>query len=67
MVFVLPFASHAIGLSTGIAGAWIGSSEFADATGLAAAQFYGGYAGHDPRIAGAADADAPDHEDASRS
>ena len=36
-------------------GAWIGSSEFADATGLAAAQFYGGYAGHDPRIAGTAD------------
>jgi uncharacterized membrane protein YadS len=55
MVFVLPFASHALGLSTGVAGAWIGSSEFADATGLAAAQFYGGYAGHDPRIGGAAD------------
>jgi uncharacterized membrane protein YadS len=55
MVFVLPFASHALGLSTGVAGAWIGSSEFADATGLAAAQFYGGYAGHDPRVTGAAD------------
>lgn len=55
MVFVLPLASHAFGLSTGVAGAWIGSSEFADATGLAAAQFYGGYAGHDPRITGAAD------------
>ena len=55
MVFVLPLASRAFGLSTGVAGAWIGSSEFADATGLAAAQFYGGYAGHDPRISGAAD------------
>lgn len=55
MVFVLPLASHALGLSTGVAGAWIGSSEFADATGLAAAQFYGGYAGHDPRITGSAD------------
>jgi uncharacterized membrane protein YadS len=55
MVFVLPLASHALGLSTGVAGAWIGSSEFADATGLAAAQFYGGYAGHDPRITGGPD------------
>ena len=55
MVFVLPLASHALGLSTGVAGAWIGSSEFADATGLAAAQFYGGYAGHDARISGSAD------------
>jgi uncharacterized membrane protein YadS len=55
MIFVLPLASSALGLSTGVAGAWIGSSEFADATGLAAAQFYGGYAGHDPRIAGSAD------------
>jgi len=55
MVFVLPLASHALGLTTGVAGAWIGSSEFADATGLAAAQFYGGYAGHDPRITGTAD------------
>jgi uncharacterized membrane protein YadS len=55
MVFVLPLASHILGLSTGVAGAWIGSSEFADATGLAAAQFYGGYSGHDPRIAGSAD------------
>jgi uncharacterized membrane protein YadS len=55
MVFLLPLASHAMGLATGVAGAWIGSSEFADATGLAAAQFYGGYAGHDPRITGSAD------------
>jgi uncharacterized membrane protein YadS len=55
MVFVLPLASHALGLSMGVAGAWFGSSEFADATGLAAAQFYGGYAGHDPRIVGTPD------------
>ena len=55
MIFVLPLVSSALGLSTGVAGAWIGSSEFADATGLAAAQFYAGHAGHDPRIAGTAD------------
>jgi len=55
MVFILPPASHAFGLSTGVAGAWIGTSEFADATGLAAAQFYAGYAGQDPRIAGTPD------------
>jgi uncharacterized membrane protein YadS len=55
MVFVLPLASHALSLPTGVAGAWIGSSEFADATGLAAAQVYGGYASHDPRIAGGPD------------
>jgi hypothetical protein len=41
MIFVLPFASHALGLSTGVAGAWIGTSEFADAAGIAAAQAYG--------------------------
>ncbi|HTV73661.1 MAG TPA: putative sulfate exporter family transporter [Candidatus Acidoferrales bacterium] len=55
MVFILPVASHAFALPTGITGAWIGSSEFADATGLAAAQFYGGYAGQDPQITGTAD------------
>ena len=46
MIFVLPIAARALGLPTGIAGAWIGTSEFADAAGLAAAQAYGGYAGH---------------------
>jgi uncharacterized integral membrane protein (TIGR00698 family) len=40
-VFVLPFISRALGLSTGVAGAWIGTSEFADAAGVAAAQAYG--------------------------
>jgi uncharacterized membrane protein YadS len=39
-----------------VAGAWIGTSEFADAAGLAAAQAYGGYAGHVPGIEGTADA-----------
>jgi uncharacterized membrane protein YadS len=56
MIFVLPLVSRALGLPTGVAGAWIGTSEFADAAGLAAAQTYGGYAGHVPRISGSADA-----------
>ncbi len=56
MIFVLPLVSRALGLSTGVAGAWIGTSEFADAAGLAAAQTYGGYAGNVPGIAGSADA-----------
>lgn len=41
MIFALPFASHALGLSAGAGGAWIGTSEFADAAGFAAAQSYG--------------------------
>jgi len=52
MVFALPLASRALGLPTGVAGAWIGTSEFADAAGFAAAQTYGGYAGKVPGIAG---------------
>jgi len=56
MIFVLPLVSRALGLSTGVAGAWIGTSEFADAAGLAAAQTYGGYAGSVPGIAGTPDA-----------
>jgi uncharacterized membrane protein YadS len=56
MIFVLPLAARAMGLSTGVAGAWIGTSEFADAAGLAAAQTYGGYAGSVPGIAGSPDA-----------
>ena len=56
MIFVLPLAARALHLSTGVAGAWIGTSEFADAAGLAAAQTYGGYAGTIPGIAGHADA-----------
>jgi uncharacterized membrane protein YadS len=52
MIFVLPLAARSLGLSTGVAGAWIGTSEFADAAGLAAAQAYGGYAGTVPGISG---------------
>jgi uncharacterized membrane protein YadS len=55
-IFLLPLVSRALGLPTGVAGAWIGTSEFADAAGLAAAQTYGGYAGHVPGITGTADA-----------
>jgi uncharacterized integral membrane protein (TIGR00698 family) len=38
MIFFLPIASKALGLHPGVAGAWIGTSEFADAAGYAAAQ-----------------------------
>jgi uncharacterized integral membrane protein (TIGR00698 family) len=55
-IFLLPLAARALHLPTGVAGAWIGTSEFADAAGLAAAQAYGGYAGHVPGIEGTADA-----------
>jgi uncharacterized integral membrane protein (TIGR00698 family) len=56
MIFVLPLTARSLGLSTGVAGAWIGTSEFADAAGIAAAQAYGGYAGNVPGIAGGPDA-----------
>ena len=56
MIFVLPLVARALGLPTGVAGAWIGTSEFADAAGLAAAQTYGGYAGNVPGIAGSPEA-----------
>jgi uncharacterized membrane protein YadS len=52
MVFALPLVSRWLGLSTGVAGAWIGTSEFADAAGFAAAQTYGGYAGKVSGITG---------------
>jgi len=54
-VFALPLVSRSLHLPTGVAGAWIGTSEFADAAGLAAAQSYGGLAGHHLGIAGTAD------------
>jgi uncharacterized membrane protein YadS len=38
MIFFLPLASRALGLHPAVAGAWIGTSEFADAAGYAAAQ-----------------------------
>lgn len=41
MIFVLPFACRALGLPPGVAGAWIGTSEFADAAGFAAAAALG--------------------------
>jgi len=44
MIFALPLVCRALGLPTGVGGAWIGTSEFADAAGLAAAQSYGGLA-----------------------
>ncbi|HEY3783653.1 MAG TPA: putative sulfate exporter family transporter [Steroidobacteraceae bacterium] len=56
MIFALPLLARALGLSTGVAGAWIGTSEFADAAGLAAAQTYGGYVSHGAPIAGSPDA-----------
>ncbi len=46
MIFALPFIAQALQLPAGIAGAWIGTSEFADAAGIAAAQTYGGLVGH---------------------
>ncbi len=52
MIFILPLVARALGLPTGIAGAWIGTSEFADAAGVAAAHAYGGYAGRVDGIAG---------------
>ena len=55
MIFVLPFAARALSLPTGIAGAWIGTSEFADAAGIAAAQAYGGFAGKVPGTQGTSD------------
>ena len=45
MIIVLPFVSKALHLAAGIAGAWIGTSEFADAAGFAAASAYGKMAG----------------------
>ncbi len=41
MIFFLPFISKLMKLHAGIAGAWVGTSEFADAAGFAAAQAYG--------------------------
>ncbi|HKJ93373.1 MAG TPA: putative sulfate exporter family transporter [Longimicrobiales bacterium] len=38
MIFFLPLMSKFLGLAPGVAGAWIGTSEFADAAGYAAAQ-----------------------------
>jgi uncharacterized membrane protein YadS len=40
MIFFIPLASRALGLPTAQAGAWVGTSEFADAAGFAAASAY---------------------------
>ena len=42
MIFFLTFFIKAVGMPEGIAGAWIGTSEFADAAGFAAAASVGG-------------------------
>jgi len=55
MIFALPVVCRALGLPAGVAGAWIGTSEFADAAGLAAAQAYGNYVGDVSNIAGKPD------------
>ncbi len=52
LIFALPIAARALQLPTGVAGAWIGTSEFADAAGFAAAQSYAGYAGNVHGITG---------------
>ncbi|HEX9461151.1 MAG TPA: putative sulfate exporter family transporter [Alphaproteobacteria bacterium] len=55
MIFVLPLVSRALGLPAGVAGAWIGTSEFADAAGFAAAQAYADLVGKVPGISGTGD------------
>ena len=52
MIFVLPLVSRYLELHSGVAGAWIGTSEFADAAGFAAAQTYGNLADSLPSIEG---------------
>ncbi|MHB8743257.1 MAG: YeiH family protein [Sulfuricaulis sp.] len=47
MILVLPFISRALDLQAGVAGAWIGTSEFADAAGFAASSAYGKMAGNE--------------------
>ncbi len=54
MIFALPFVAGALHLPAGVGGAWIGTSEFADAAGLAAAQAYGDIAAHVPGAPAAA-------------
>ncbi|EGO65203.1 YeiH family protein, partial [Acetonema longum] len=45
MIAVLPGFAHKLGMEPGPAGAWIGTSEFADAAGFAAAEQYNAIAG----------------------
>jgi len=55
MIFFLPLVSRMLHLHTGVVGAWVGTSEFADAAGFAAAQAYGNLAGTVQGIAGTPD------------
>jgi uncharacterized integral membrane protein (TIGR00698 family) len=41
MIFILPWSAKVLGMAAGPAGAWIGTSEFADAAGFAAAEAMG--------------------------
>ncbi len=47
MIFFIPFISKLFNLNAGQAGAWVGTSEFADAAGFAAASAYGRMAGNE--------------------
>jgi len=55
MIFALPLVCRWLDLSAGVAGAWIGTSEFADAAGLAAAQAYGNFVASSAGVAGKPD------------
>jgi uncharacterized integral membrane protein (TIGR00698 family) len=55
LVFSLPLVARALHLPSGVGGAWIGTSEFADAAGLAAAQSYVGLATPENGITGTPD------------
>src|SRR5580700_9131685 len=44
MIIVLPLLARAWYLPAGVGGAWIGTSEFADAAGFVAAHTYGAFA-----------------------
>lgn len=46
LIFVLPYLSLKLALPAAVAGAWIGTSELADAAGLAATQTVAGFADH---------------------
>ncbi len=48
MIFAIPLISRALVLHPGVAGAWVGTSEFADAAGFAAASAYGSIFAHIP-------------------
>lgn len=59
MIFALPFAAAALHLPAAVGGAWIGTSEFADAAGFAAAQAYDGMTAHTAAGASGASATGP--------